>query len=616
MLLRTFARNPGLSRVLIATLCGLLIAANLLIWQALTNAEKQQAKSRLKLETHALALQLEARFESQASSLRRLANRWPYHHDDYQQWLLDVERLLDDVGNYQAIEWLDADYRMQWIEPLAGNEAVIGFEYPLDHPNYPFLERVRGSSEPELSDSFELQQGGPGLAYYVPVYREIDGQKRFDGFLLAVFRVEVLLEDLLRDLAEERLSLVFYDQRAELFNRQRPDALELDWAVESQVVLGGNSGFVLRSKPTRQLLQETTTRLPAMILGAGLLASFSLCLALWLAMLSGQRSQQLKQSNQSLQREVVRRQATEERMQQQSARLKLILDLTDHSHDALFIIGLDPQELIYMNRACWQTLGYDQKELASILAIAPEDVMPDYQAWADLLQQQVESQGNAIYQQNARHRNGDLIPMEISVSYLQRYGRDHLICVGRNNSVQLAVTHRLEALSNQDGLTGLFNRRYFDETLHSEWRRMRRGSEPLGLLMLDVDHFKPFNDQLGHQAGDEALQKLAVALRENLLREGDCACRYGGEEFAVILPGADLEQCERVAHHLHQAVQDLHISHPETEIKYLTISIGAASLIPDADNSPHDLVQIADRMLYQAKSSGRNRTCSADQAAS
>ncbi|TVP88239.1 MAG: diguanylate cyclase [Pseudomonadaceae bacterium] len=615
MPLRIAARNPGLSRGLIATLCGLLIAANLLIWQALINAEKQQTMSRLQLETQALALQLEARFDSQASSLRRLAHRWAYHHDDYTQWLLDVERLLNDVDNYQAIEWLDANYRMQWVEPLAGNEAVVDFEYPLDHPNYPFLERVRESGQPELSDSFELQQGGPGLAYYVPVYREIDGEKHFDGFLLAIFRVEVLLEDLLRDLAEERLSLVFFDQHRELFSRQRSDALALDWAVESQVMLGGNRGFVLRSQPTRQLLQETTTSLPAMILVAGLLASISLCLVLWLALLSAQRSSELKQSNQSLQREVVRRQATEERMQQQSARLKLILDLTDHSHDALFIIGLDPQELIYMNRACWQTLGYSQRELGGILAISPEDIMPDYQAWSELLQQQVDSQGNAIYQQHARHRNGDLIPMEISVSYMQRYGRDHLICVGRNNSVQLALTNRLQALSNQDGLTGLYNRRYFDQTLQSEWRRMRRSNEPLGLLMLDVDHFKPFNDRLGHQAGDVALQQLAQALSDNLLREGDCACRYGGEEFAVILPGADLTQCERVASHLHQAVRELQISHPQAGIEFLTISIGAASLAPSADNSPHQLIQMADRMLYQAKSSGRNRTCSADQPA-
>lgn len=142
---------------------------------------------------------------------------------------------------------------------------------------------------------------------------------------------------------------------------------------------------------------------------------------------------------------------------------------------------------------------------------------------------------------------------------------------------------------------------------------MRRSSEPIGLLMLDVDHFKPFNDRLGHQAGDEALKQLAGALRASLLREGDCACRYGGEEFAVILPGADLAQCERVAAHLHQAVAELKISHPLEGIEFLTISIGAASLVPDAGKQPSDLIQVADRMLYLAKSSGRNRTCSDDQ---
>ena len=353
-----------------------------------------------------------------------------------------------------------------------------------------------------------------------------------------------------------------------------------------------------------------------MILAAGLLTSISLTLVLWLALLSVQRSDQLKQANHSLQREIVRRQATEERLRQQSARLKLILDLTNHSHDALFIIGLEPQELIYMNSACWRSLGYRQDELSSLLNVSPSEILPDFKAWSISLQHQVEAEGNAIYQQHARHRDGSLVPMEISVSFMRRYGRGHLICVGRNNSEQLAAANKLEELSNRDGLTGLYNRRYFDQVLASEWRRTRRNHEPLGLLMLDVDHFKPFNDLLGHQAGDKALQQLAGALKSSLMREADCACRYGGEEFAVILPNADLAQCERVASHLHQAIKQLQISHPQSITDQLTISIGAASLIPDADNSPEELIHSADSMLYQAKHSGRNRTCSTAQVVS
>lgn len=612
MLARRAAQHPRLTRAVIALLFIALLGGILAGWQALLAAEQNQTRARLQLETDAIAHQLETRFALQTAALRRLADRWPQQHDAQQAWQQDVQALLDDFDNFQAIEWLDSNYRMRWIEPLQGNEQVIDFVYTPAHPNYEVLERSRSSAAALLSNSFVLQQGGRGLAYYIPVYRQAENPDSFDGFLLGIFRVETLLRDLLGEKDNDRLSLEFRDEGQLLFSSHAPDTLPSDWQVHSPISLGDNSGFFITTLPTRSLMETSTTELPLMVLVSGLLASLSLCYALWLALISAKRLEALRLSNYKLQHEVVRRQTIEESLQQNQSRLKLILDMTNYSHDALFIIGLNPQELVYLNQTCWVSLGYSEEELRQTIAIAPRDIMPDALLWSEALNELAQRGGSAIFQQHVLSRTGEQIPLEVSVQHMQRHGRDYLICVGRNNSEQLEMAARLQHLSQQDGLTGIYNRRYFDETLQREWRRLRRQDGSLGLLMLDVDHFKAFNDSLGHQAGDDALKQLASALEQSLSREGEVVCRYGGEEFAIILPGADINQCASSAEHLHEAVKALRIAHPSSKQQWLTVSIGAASLVVSAAHDPEELISLADRALYQAKAEGRNRTCFAD----
>ena len=514
-------------RLILALFCILALALYLL-WQALLNAEQEQARARLQIEADALAHQIQTRFEQQAATLLRLAERWPQHRENRDLWTRNASQLLRDYHNFQAIEWMDASFRMRWIEPLNGNEAAIGLIYKPDHPNYPLLLAARDSGQPRLSNSFELVQGGLGLAYYIPLHRISGDVRRFDGFLLGIFRVEVLINDLLSELQAADRSLRFEEQGVALY-RSESDYQAAPWRVSSPVTLADNSNFALVMQPTHQLLASTTTHLPLMVVVSGALAALLLCISLLLTVRGAQRSQQLARSNHQLQAEVKRRQDTEESLQHNQARLKLIHDMTDHSHDALFILGLEPLEVVYLNRTCWQSLGYSEAELLEILRIAPNDVMPGAIKWLEELSSMIHSQGDAIFQKRVIRRDGQNRPLEVSVRPLRRLGRDYLICVGRDNSEQLQLAARLQQLSHQDGLTGLFNRRYFDKTLISEWRRLRREQTPLGLLMLDVDHFKHFNDELGHQAGDDALQQVATALNSCLMREGDCVCRYGGE---------------------------------------------------------------------------------------
>ncbi|PLR95247.1 sensor domain-containing diguanylate cyclase [Bacillus sp. T33-2] len=166
----------------------------------------------------------------------------------------------------------------------------------------------------------------------------------------------------------------------------------------------------------------------------------------------------------------------------------------------------------------------------------------------------------------------------------------------------------LQNLSQLDGLSGIPNRRSFDETLEREFRRAARNNEWLGLLLIDIDYFKLYNDTYGHQQGDNALIMVAKTINEKLLRPGDYSARYGGEEFAVILPETNLAGASRVAEILRREIESLRIPHSVSEISpYLTISIGVASFIPEQDSLPGELISLADRSLYHAKHTGRNR---------
>ncbi len=166
----------------------------------------------------------------------------------------------------------------------------------------------------------------------------------------------------------------------------------------------------------------------------------------------------------------------------------------------------------------------------------------------------------------------------------------------------------LQLISTQDGLTGIPNRRHFDETLEREWRRAARSRRPLSLLMLDIDSFKLFNDTEGHQAGDDCLRNVARALSDTLHRAGDVIARYGGEEFAVLLPATDAGHALQVAEALRSRIEALRMPHGASPLGIITVSIGAATAVPPRDGtSCGDFVGVADAALYDAKRLGRNR---------
>lgn len=175
-----------------------------------------------------------------------------------------------------------------------------------------------------------------------------------------------------------------------------------------------------------------------------------------------------------------------------------------------------------------------------------------------------------------------------------------------------AANQELTRISSSDSLTGIANRRYFDEALSVEWRRARRHSNPVALLICDIDYLKLYNDTYGHTAGDECLRKVAATISRHSERPSDTVARFGGEEFAVILAETTIGGALMVAEKIRTGVAELKMAHISSPFGEVTLSIGIASAAPGFDNPPDDLMQAATKALYRAKHEGRDRICRAD----
>lgn len=171
-----------------------------------------------------------------------------------------------------------------------------------------------------------------------------------------------------------------------------------------------------------------------------------------------------------------------------------------------------------------------------------------------------------------------------------------------------AAVEKLNLLNSLDGLTSIANRRRFDECIQAEWTRGVRNTRPLSLMLADIDFFKLYNDTYGHQAGDECLKAVAGVFKTLLNRPGDMVCRYGGEEFGVILPETPKNGAILIAKNMCNQVEATEIRHEKSRVSnFVTVSIGVATVLPTRDLSPVELISAADKALYNAKHKGRNR---------
>lgn len=178
----------------------------------------------------------------------------------------------------------------------------------------------------------------------------------------------------------------------------------------------------------------------------------------------------------------------------------------------------------------------------------------------------------------------------------------------RNHIRLKQMTDMLESMAWIDGLTSIPNRRRFDQMLEVEWKRAQRNHLPLGIIMVDIDHFKEYNDRHGHGEGDVCLKQVATMFAATVNRPGDLVARYGGEEFVILMPETDTDGTRQLADQLRHRIESMQIPHSGSSAsRWVTVSLGYASLIPQPNQTSSALLDEADNMLYQAKNLGRNR---------
>jgi diguanylate cyclase (GGDEF)-like protein/PAS domain S-box-containing protein len=315
----------------------------------------------------------------------------------------------------------------------------------------------------------------------------------------------------------------------------------------------------------------------------------------------------------SVGRDVEARVVAEQRLKESEARYRL---LAEQSRDMVIELDLDFVRR-YVSPACRELFGYEPEDLIGDKSGSmshPDDAEDLRQILQSLRDGRVDRHEFVC---RRRHRDGRWIWVDTRYRTLKdpRTGAPAgIIATVRDVSArkliedQLAeVSRRLEALAQQDGLTGLANRRSFDDALSRRCEHAKRRDESLGLIMIDVDWFKAFNDRYGHPAGDECLRRVGGAITAATRRPGDLAARYGGEEFVVLMPDADEAETAMIGERIRQAVLQLKIEHETSAHQVVTVSLGVASIGQNAfEDGPETILLRADRALYSAKNGGRN----------
>jgi diguanylate cyclase (GGDEF)-like protein/PAS domain S-box-containing protein len=306
-------------------------------------------------------------------------------------------------------------------------------------------------------------------------------------------------------------------------------------------------------------------------------------------------------------RDISQRKAAEDRLRASEGRYRL---LAENMSDAISCLDLDLRRT-YASPSYFGLLGYRPEELigATPEALAHPDDLAALRARFDAVRRGEEIDA---FPYRARHRAGHYVWVEASA----RLAADGSAIVFALRDVSsrkraedelLAANARLEQLARADGLTGLANRRRFDEALGVECRRCAREDRPLSLILFDIDHFKAFNDSYGHQAGDACLMAVAQVAADWARRPADLAARYGGEEFAVVLSDTRVGDAARLAESMSRSIRELRIEHAGAPNGVVTASFGVATIYPARRaNGPKELVRRADELLYAAKARGRN----------
>lgn len=337
---------------------------------------------------------------------------------------------------------------------------------------------------------------------------------------------------------------------------------------------------------------------------------------------------------------------------------KLIQQVIDASFDLLFLVDPTSGSILTANKQAQEQLGYSQQEFSELqLSSLFHGDANDHEKWLRVITQ---NQWTKIENCLLEARAGEAMAVRVIAGNVQVSSTPYLIMSAQSyaginipsgiwtdptkekvksniqadailrKNAELEYAHtklelaykaiekeverrkqaeeRLKRISTLDGLTGISNRRHFDEFFAQEWKRGAREQYSIALILLDIDFFKRYNDTYGHQAGDDCLVKVSQIMNGAVHRPSDLCARYGGEEFTIILPNTQMNSARKLAKTIRLKIEATQIEHSSSDVsQYVTASLGVSAKVPKANSSYNSLIQAADKALYQAKHCGRNQ---------
>jgi diguanylate cyclase (GGDEF)-like protein/PAS domain S-box-containing protein len=521
-----------------------------------------------------------------------------------------------------------------YVEPIAGNEAAVGFDLASNPNRRQSLEAARDTGAVVATGRIRLVQETVdqyGFLLIAPIYRKGSGvvtvehrQASLVGFAISVFRAGDLISGSMALLEPVGIDVAVFDESAppeEALLHMAPfitrgaDARAAEpFEARSRSALEYRASFDFGTRRWTVVMRPAPGHFEvgmrqAMLTFVGGLVLSTLVAALFL--LLRQRAAQLGRSNRALSREVVEREAAQEG-------LRLFQSLIHASAESIYFVNPENGRFTYANDKATRESGYSLAELQNLKmqeVVAEGPLAGSEVGWSEWVRA-LESQPASVIEGRQRRKNGETFPVELSVSLATVGDRRFIVGIAEDISErkeaeeqEVEVRERLLALSFLDGLTGIANRRRFDEYLSIEWRRAARARMSLGLILLDLDHFKLYNDRYGHLLGDECLRKVAGVLESSISRAADLVARFGGEEMAVLLPDTSAGGAMRMAEKIRVEVENLAIPHGDSPVApIVTVSLGVGWSTPEPGDSLDKFVERVDAALYRAKREGRNRT--------
>lgn len=584
--------------------------------------------------------------------------------DAYRQTLYAGAGLYDASANVENDEWLaftnalrinqnfpgiqgfgftrvvDSDGKLglrtaiTYLEPLdERNLRAIGYDMYSEEVRREAMTRAVVTGRAAASGKVRLIQENTideqaGFLIYVPVYRkgmalETKAQRMaaIRGFVYAPFRINDLMRGVFGDHYDDLAFEIYDGDTTEpnlLFSQNFSAAGAHAMTVEKRIDVGGRT-WTLRFKPLHGFTKEAETSIPWLVLLLGMLLTFAIFEVVRSLLRTKDQAQRLAEK-------------MTEKLSASEERLRFALEGTG---DGIWDWNVVTNKVFFSKR--WkEMLGFSEDEIKGSLKeweerVHPDDIAKVLRDVQDHLDGKTEMYTNehrvrckdgtykwifdrgVVAERDKHNRPIRMVGSHTDISEPKRIEAELMVAKERAEAANTALklkSEELEKLSMHDGLTRIPNRRYFDEIYEKRYKEALRDAKPLAIIMVDVDHFKNFNDHYGHAQGDECLIKIADALQKTLKRPSDFVARYGGEEFVVLLADIDEEGMKTVAEHLVDSVRKLNIPHAfSSAAPYVTISAGAAFSHTPAEKKK-ELLKHADEAMYRSKENGRDRyTC-------